>query len=201
MMTERPQDPWVFRSVLDEKPRMVTMALNDRIWVAYSAQTGNLYKVWDGGVNFVGAVYDTEHGPQPQSTGNTWTINKSPKPWRLVQPDQEFTSPKVQYKGHYFSNEEVWINYELQFDDDIIIQISESPRVFQKDEQFGFERIFTISNLPKNSKLVLPLNFSSLASKDGIETNGELEKSNFTSERDSLSSSKGFCIRRRISPS
>ena len=53
---ERAHDPWVFRSVLDSIPRILTVALNDNLWVAYSAQTGALYKAWKGGVNFDGAV-------------------------------------------------------------------------------------------------------------------------------------------------
>ncbi len=40
----RPRDPWVFRSVLDNKPRMITAALHDDMYVAYSAQTCQLYK-------------------------------------------------------------------------------------------------------------------------------------------------------------
>ncbi|MFN7120139.1 MAG: cytochrome C, partial [Saprospiraceae bacterium] len=63
----RPHDPWVFRSVLDSIPRMLTVALNDNLWAAYSAQTGALYKTWKGTVNFDGAVYTTAHGPQPST--------------------------------------------------------------------------------------------------------------------------------------
>ncbi len=31
---ERPREAWVFRSVLDLKPRMVTAALSEDVWVA-----------------------------------------------------------------------------------------------------------------------------------------------------------------------
>ena len=48
----RPNSPWVFRSVLDKKPRMVTFALNDRLWVAYSVDSCSLYKAWSGSVAF-----------------------------------------------------------------------------------------------------------------------------------------------------
>ena len=49
---ERAQDPWFFRSVIDKQPRMLTLALNKDLYVSYSLQSGNLYKVWKGGVNF-----------------------------------------------------------------------------------------------------------------------------------------------------
>src|SRR5690606_37066084 len=64
-----PRDPWVFRSVLDEQARMVTVALHDELYVAYDAKDGSLYKAWKGGVNFDGAVYTAAHGPQPSSEG------------------------------------------------------------------------------------------------------------------------------------
>ena len=32
---QRPRDPWAFRSVLDKKPRMLTLALDSECYVAY----------------------------------------------------------------------------------------------------------------------------------------------------------------------
>jgi len=71
---ERPYSPWVFRSVLDEQPRMITLALHDEVWAAYNTQDAALYKVWSGNVNFDGAVYTTAHGPQPVSIGDAWMV-------------------------------------------------------------------------------------------------------------------------------
>ena len=42
--SDRPNDPWVFRSVLDKQPRMITFALNDNLWVSYSTDSCSLYK-------------------------------------------------------------------------------------------------------------------------------------------------------------
>ena len=47
---ERPYQPWVFRSVLDQNPRMITLALNNKLWAAYRTTTGGLYKAWRGEV-------------------------------------------------------------------------------------------------------------------------------------------------------
>ncbi|MFT5167349.1 MAG: cytochrome c, partial [Saprospiraceae bacterium] len=73
---QRPSNPWVFRSVLDIKPRMVTFALHDNLWAAYSTQTGALYKAWKGYVEFDGAVYTTAHGPQPTSVGDAYILGQ-----------------------------------------------------------------------------------------------------------------------------
>ena len=63
----RPMEPWVFRSVLDKKPRMLTLAMNKDLFIAYDTKRGSLYKAWKGDVDLDGAVYTTYHGPQPTS--------------------------------------------------------------------------------------------------------------------------------------
>ena len=41
---KRPRDPWVFRSVLDKQPRIITATLHDELFVAYDARYCGLYK-------------------------------------------------------------------------------------------------------------------------------------------------------------
>ena len=60
---ERGHSPWVFRSVLDRRPRMITFALSKTLWAAYDTQNASLYKVWRDGVEFDGAVYTGELTP------------------------------------------------------------------------------------------------------------------------------------------
>ncbi len=67
---ERGRDPWVFRCVLDRRPRVVVVALSPDLWAAYDATTCNVYKVWRGDLELTGSVYDTRHGPQPQTRGD-----------------------------------------------------------------------------------------------------------------------------------
>ena len=50
-LADRPNDPFVFRSVMDKRPRMVTIALHDNLWASYSADSCSLYKTWKGGVD------------------------------------------------------------------------------------------------------------------------------------------------------
>ena len=57
---DRPFQPWVFRSVLDLQPRMLTLALDEKMWAAYHADNGALYKVWKGNVELTGAVLRKE---------------------------------------------------------------------------------------------------------------------------------------------
>ncbi len=91
--------PRVFRSVLDGRPRMVTIDLGDDLWVSYDTRTASLYKVWRDGVALDGAVYDYRHGPQPRALGPAYVLRTGRMPWRLVI-DGTRVRPQLQYRGH-----------------------------------------------------------------------------------------------------
>jgi len=178
--TDRPHDPWVFRSVLDSLPRIATVALHDDLFVAYRTETGALYKAWKGAVNFDGAVYTTAHGPQPSSLGNSWLVNKFETPWRLVKGGQE-TTPEFQYRGHYFEKGQVWFNYELKTGDGSLVKVSERPEyVTNPSGQTGFERTFKTEGAPEGTQVVLVTNLSSISFENAIETDGDWKIENKT---------------------
>ncbi len=172
---ERPADPWVFRSVLDIKPRMVTFALNDNLWAAYSTQNGSLYKAWKGNVEFDGAVYTTAHGPQPTSVGDAYILgNSETMPWLIIENGQEI-KPTFQYKGHRFSNGHAEMMYELSWNGKKAI-VSEQPEYLDNGKgKAGFERTFTTSNVPEGSQVALMANTSSVVSNSMVKTNGDFQ--------------------------
>ncbi len=63
--------PRVFRCVLDGNPRMLVIDFRNGVMAAFDTQKCELVKVWRGDVEFTGTVYDTKHGPQPKSRGET----------------------------------------------------------------------------------------------------------------------------------
>lgn len=172
---ERPHSPWVFRSVLDTQARIITLALDDKMWVAYRTDRGSLYKAWSGGVVFQGPVYDNAHGPQPITYGDAWMVNKYENPWLLVK-GQDATLLTVEYKGHRIKDGHAQLMYELQTPEGEKIKLSEQIEHFKSGtHQQGLERIFTAENVPEGFKLTLLFNASSLAKVEDIETDGELE--------------------------
>src|SRR5204862_1225839 len=66
---QRPRDPWAFRSVLDSKPRMLTLALDSACYAAYDLAHCTLYKAWKGGVMLEGAAYTNKKNVQPTTWG------------------------------------------------------------------------------------------------------------------------------------
>ena len=71
----RGRDPWAFRLTLENKTRMLVAALRPDLWVAYNPANGTLQKVWSGGIQFRGKVYD--FGQQNSATtGTTYHLLK-----------------------------------------------------------------------------------------------------------------------------
>jgi hypothetical protein len=75
--------PWVVRSNLDSRPRILSLALAPGIWAAYDVAHGSLYQVWQGEILFQGATYDYRHGPQPEATGVWYFRQEQPTQWFL----------------------------------------------------------------------------------------------------------------------
>jgi cytochrome c len=172
-LPERPHAPWVFRSVLDAQPRMLTVALHDNLWLAYSAQTGALSKAWSGGVNFDGAVYTTVHGPQPSSLGNIWFHNPYEQPWRVLRGDKE-ERPIIQYGGHHFEEGQVWVKYQLRLADGTVINIKEQPEYYTNEYgQTGLQRTFLTEGVPADAQVLFMLHYESLPTAGNLQTDGE----------------------------
>lgn len=169
---ERGHSPWVFRSVLDAKPRMLTVALTKDIWAAYHTDSCTLYKVWKGSVNLDGAVYTTAHGPQPATLGDAFTINDfTARAWGLVS-NGKTEDLTVQYRGHRFVKNQVELMYDLKDAKGRTIQVFERPEWVEKDGLNGFERQFTTQNVPSDAQLVLKTNISSVYNEKSIHTEG-----------------------------
>lgn len=168
---ERPREAWVVRSVLDLKPRMLSVALNENLWVAYNTQTGGLYKAWSGTINFEGAVYTAAHGPQPTSEGITFMEEPDGNPWVLKLDGKEVT-PDVVYRGHSTTDNKATLKYDLVHNGHTI-QIEEQPEYFEvQSHQSGFERRITASNVPSGAELALKVNLSSILSENDLTTDG-----------------------------
>lgn len=178
----RPNDPWVFRSVLDKQPRMITFALNDRMWAAYSTDSCSLYKVWAGGVDFSGAVYNMRHGPQPMSLGNSWMVNQYRQPW-VVKVNNTTQSVSTDYKGHRYTKDgHAELMYDLVLADGRRVRINERPEYVEQDRQPGFERTFSVENCPDDVEVQFKTNVASIAHPSNLAVKGgKLDQMQFTS--------------------
>lgn len=148
---ERPRDIWVFRSVLDRNPRMLTAALSPDIWVAYDTRDMSLYKVWNGGVKFDGAVYTTVHGPQPTTQGSPYLQSDPASPaWSIVAPDGSETPANPRYLGYQIQSGSLVIRSEILAAGRRVL-LEESPEAVPSQGDvatIGLRRLFRATNLP-----------------------------------------------------
>lgn len=172
VVPERPHQPFVFRSVLDEQPRIITLALHDDVWAAYHTDSCSLYKVWKGHVQFQGAVYDNAHGPQPISIGDAWIVNPYKHPWSVKSGGTEVLR-EVKYAGHELKKGRAILKYNLVCDNGTIIKVDEQPEFLQKEAQVGFERTYRLHDVPEGYEVSIAQQVTSIALTQNLTTNGK----------------------------
>jgi hypothetical protein len=131
-----PRDPWVFRSVLDGKARMLTIALDDEMWLAYDATHCGLAKAWRGGVRFEGAVYDARHGPQPVSVGPVYTVGYDGPVWHARKSNGEQLALEARWAGYRLAGERVTLLYDLALADGRVVRVEETPEFLHPEDRF-----------------------------------------------------------------
>ncbi len=139
LANEEPPPPHplpVFRSVLDGNPRMVTLPLHEEMWLTYDAQFCQLQNAWSGGVKFDGAVYTTVHGPQPTSTGFSYTGH--------FYMEGEWRNDDCRFLGYRVDGRTVTLRYSMQFGRRWYT-VEETPS-FRRDKQGrpGLRRTFRV---------------------------------------------------------
>ena len=165
---QRPRDPWVFRSVLDGRARMVTVALANELWVAYDAGTCGLTKAWTGGVHFDGAVYTTVHGPQPKSEGAAYVESKAPAMWRYRDAAGVETELRPRWRGYRLEQGQVRLLSSFALPGGAEAQVEETPEFVRPERLFedptshapwlvrglvGFRRTFHATGLSAGTSL------------------------------------------------
>ena len=149
---ERPRDPWVFRCVLDNRPRIVVLALHKDLYVAYDTTDCSLYKAWRGDVKFDGAVYTTVHGPQPTSQGVDYLSKTEEPAWTIRRGGQPIAHPSPRWLGYRFLGDHVVLRYSVEVDGETIV-ILERPEVRLVGDEVTFERHVSVEGLAKATRL------------------------------------------------
>lgn len=151
----RDHDPWVFRTSLDNRTRMIVLALRKDFWVSYSTEYSSLYKVWRDGIKFDGMVYNQRSGPHPASRGPAYLLSNNHYPWR-VRFNGKTLQPEVRYLGHRISNNIVTLRYKLKLQDNHEIVVEETPDYIENVKGVpGLKRKFETMNVPDGMSVEL----------------------------------------------
>jgi hypothetical protein len=152
-------EPWVFRCVLDDRPRVVVAALGDAAWAAWDTQHGALYQAWqpgNEGVKLAGAVYNGEHGPQPATDGKVLHREPLGPAWFAPGSGTAVSPVPFRYKGHRLGAPgRVSFAYELHLGGSAVT-VEESPSL-KPGAATSLVRSFRISGLPADGKVALKL--------------------------------------------
>jgi cytochrome c len=141
----RPLDPWAFRSVLDKKPRMLTLAFDTSLYAAYDLQSCSLYKVWKGGVLMEGAPYTDKKNVQPTSWGTTYEVDTTGIAKWTVEVDGQSLTPNVIHKGHYFKGDEIHLKYMMILPTGDTLYVDENPAFVRINGLPGIKRSFKVT--------------------------------------------------------
>jgi len=170
---ERPRDIWVFRSVLDNHARMVSIGLNKDLWVAYDATNCGLYKAWTGGVKFDGAVYTSVHGPQPTSVGRPYYVSIPGEPAWVFTHGTSTREIKPTYRGYRIVNKQVVLNYDFALPSGKTARVNEIPEFGgSTGDRVTFVRKFRVSGLGSGENLGVYL--YNMGDTARVTTNGKL---------------------------
>lgn len=176
---ERGRDPWVFRCVLDQKPRMVVIALAQDLWCAYDAQRCSFYAAWKGRVKLQGAVYDSAHGPQPVLEGPRYTSGFEEHAWE-VYLGEKLVAADVRWGGYWMHDGRCTLLYEVSLPDGRHFQVRETPEFVRPEQLFpeeqmqdlvltkgdtGLWRSFQVVDAPPEVKVCLRMAFANARGK------------------------------------
>ena len=174
----RPHEPWVFRSVLDQQARMVTISLSPELWVAYDAKTCGLYRAWPGGekggVLFTGPVYNDRHGPQPQSEGPAYEQNKpAARAWSAARGTAA-VGVKTRFDGYRRDGQKrVTLMYTLTLDGGADVKVEESPEAgAASGGKVTLRREFKFTGIPDGTTIHLTLAADAGGGAGSIDVSG-----------------------------
>ena len=153
---DRPRDPWFFRSVLDKKPRMLTLALDTACYVAYDLAHCTLYKAWKGGVNLEGAAFTNKKNVQPTTWGSSYYTDSLRQDAWIAALHGKNESFKMLHKGYVIEDNQLTLNYQLILSSGDTIHIEERPEFIRSETgRPGLERSFKMSGNPGGAVISL----------------------------------------------
>ena len=137
--------PWVLRTSLDGRPRMLSLALAPELWLSYSTETASIHRLWQGEIDFSGAVFDGRHGREPVSRGLAFLDAPTSTAWRVYE-EGDWRPAKVQWMGHGFdpTSGALWLRFAVRGSDARERIVTEWPELLNDAGRIGLERRFEV---------------------------------------------------------
>lgn len=150
---QRSKDPWIVRSVLDNKPRMLSLALDSNMYVAYDLEKVVLYKVWKGGIRWTGAAYTNEKNIQPESWGHSYFEDPLSTSTWSIKAVEETHPAKARFHSYQEKKGHLFLRYSIFDELGDTVFVTERPEFVRRGTEVGLERNFRIK--PNKQGIVL----------------------------------------------
>lgn len=146
--------PRVMRSVLDQRPRMITLALHREACAAYDLEHCALYKLWKGGVHWDGAAFNNVKTVQPETWGRPYLENDpAHAPWQLTRKGKALNI-RPQFAGYRLNGPSITLQYRFPLDGTQGLSVTESPEArLSADGRVMFTRTFRVEGAPPDLTL------------------------------------------------
>jgi hypothetical protein len=117
------------------------------LWASWDTQTGALYRVWDGNVDFTGAVYDTRHGPQPRSQGDVLFEGPGGSTW-AIRSGETIIPLTAKWVGHVVHDNSAVLMFDLQWNGRTIAGVLIEPEAIPISYKgMAFQRRYRVHGL------------------------------------------------------
>jgi hypothetical protein len=151
----RPREPWVYRCELDGRARVLGVALQTDLWLAYDTESCSLARATRG---------------DPQRVAKDWLDDGGGGVWWLAR-DGHATALAAQYKGFDVRDGHATLHYELA-SDGVRVEVDETPEFVRAGElgddpaavapwltssKFALRRTFQARGVPAGAQLSLTL--------------------------------------------
>jgi len=151
---ERPTKEWYLRSVVDLRPRMMTLALDEEMYVAYDLERCALYKTWKGGLALNGATFNNLKTVQPTSWGITYQVDSLLRPRWTIEQDGKHYQPEVTFAGYTIESNKLTYQYRFILSQSDTCMLYEYPEyVANNEKQISLVRTFIPEDFPENIKI------------------------------------------------
>ncbi|MBM4385181.1 MAG: DUF1080 domain-containing protein [Deltaproteobacteria bacterium] len=150
----RGHSPWVLRSSLDGRPRMLSLALAPGVWLAYSTETASIHLLWRGEIDFTGPAFDEQHGGEPLSRGSAWLRGEAATAWR-VRGAGGWEPARVRWRAYGVDDAgrgAAWLRFEVSDGAGNTRVVTERPELLGRDARAGsaaaplrLERVFEVA--------------------------------------------------------
>ena len=148
----------VFRSVLDDRPRIATLYLKDSLCLAFDTEHCGIYKIWKGGIRKEGAVFTHIKNIQPTSWGDVFYDNPLASFPISVYLEGEKLNSRHQFKGYEITENAVFFKYTIAISGFDTIGVKEKYSITRDNgKNVSLLRHFEFNNLDEKLRLNLPL--------------------------------------------